>query len=675
MDELLLVKGFTPQAVYDPRYLSENTTATQVTNQGDAQLALADLGTVTAYAPNVTPTGDARTNVNRNGITAQQIAQALNGNTQLAQQIIQNKPGGQAGYTSLGQLLTRVPQAANPATARLVLDNLTTQGLTRLEGRVNFNTASVQVLAALPNVGPDLAQTIVSRQESQPFTKLSDLLDVSTTPGFVQTVANFASVASQSFEVRTVGKVGRTQVALTAVVVIENDAPRILRITEPPYADMPTRWNWTRPHRDDDTSGGELMASKTAHDAVVLWDQEGASLLDESLKPRPVELGSLKGKRVVVLLGRRLTQLRTTELPPAAPEDLRQLVTMRLGELFPVPPSEISFALAPRDAATEGAEPGPTAVYAARHSDLVAIHAAAKASGFTIVATLPASAGSAALAEEMGLPEALIIERDGEGIGLDMVQDLALSLSRRTLGEAGLEGEVRRTFVAAKTGAVPIVATNGFHVPFADRHSPKTGTATLLDSPARWGSLDLVPVEVRVQRATELRRTRMRQGILVLVSGLAVAAYVFKDRSEKAAVVDKATRRANAEVRKYEQVLSLYTSKEAKLSPQKEVLARAFTPAQRTGDLASLIPSLLPDGTWLTNLTFEKGKPMQIRGTALTSANVIAFLKNLGSQKRLRDVRLAFAQTGEIEKKPVANFSITAFPVGNVPLEEKKTRR
>ena len=414
---------------------------------------------------------------------------------------------------------------------------------------------------------------------------------------------------------------------------------------------------------------------KTGHDAVVLWDQEGASLLDEGHKPRPVELGSLRGKRVVVLLGRRLTQLRNTELPPAAPEDLRQLVTMRLGELFPVPPSEISFALAPRTAAVEGAEPGPTAVYAARHSDLAAIHAAAKAAGFAIVATLPAAAGSEALAEAMGLPEALIIERDGEGIGLDMVRDLTLSLSRRTAGEAGLEGEVRRTFVAAKTGAVPIVATNGFHVPFADRHSPKTATATLIDSPALWPSLDLVPVEVRVRRAADARRAKMRQGLLVLVSGLAVAGYVLKVRSDAGAVVAKAQRRANTEVRKYEGVLGLYTSKDAKRAPQKELLARAFTPAQGTGDLAALVPSLLPDGTWLTSLTLEKGKPMQIRGTALASTSVPAFLRNLGSQKRLREVKLAFAQAGELEKKPVVNFSITAFPVGNVPLEEKGTKR
>ena len=265
VDELLLVKGFTPQALYDPGYLGQNTTATQATNLGDAPLALADLATVNAYAPNVKPNGDARTNVNRAGLNADQLQRDLNNNRQLADAIITavrgaqggggapggGQPGGApprgGGIATMGALLQRVPQAANPANARLILDNLTTQGLTRLEGRVNFNTATVQVLAALPGIGPDLAQTIVSRQQSQPFTKLSDLLDVSTDQAFVRTVADFASVASQSFEVRAVGKVGSVQVALVAVVVLENDAPRILRITEPPYADMPTRWNWTDP--------------------------------------------------------------------------------------------------------------------------------------------------------------------------------------------------------------------------------------------------------------------------------------------------------------------------------------------------------------------------------------------------------------------------------------------
>ena len=48
----------------------------------------------------------------------------------------------------------------------------------------------------------------------------------------------------------------------------------------------------------------------------------------------------------------------------------------------------------------------------------------------------------------------------------------------------------------------------------------------------------------------------------------------------------------------------------------------------------------------------------------------INYNKELTKQKRLRDVRLLFANSGDIDGSPVVQFSVSAFPVGNLPIVE-----
>ena len=439
------------------------------------------------------------------------------------------------------------------------------------------------------------------------------------------------------------------------------------------------------------------MSARPTFDAVLMWDPEGATVLNPDLTPRGVDLAALKGARAVVLLSRRLVQVRTAELPPASPEDLRQLVSLRLGDLFPAAPSDLAFVVAPRTADRDAAgaapetAPGLTTVYAARQDDLKAIHAAARTNGFRIVATLPAAAGSALLCRELGLADALVAAPDGphrnghssngtghhpvSEIGFDVVRSLATTLSRPVAPGSGLEGEARRTLMAAGASVLPIVATGDLRVDFADRSTVRQGAAALLEDPALWPALDLVPDETRARLLAESRRRRHRQAYLILAASLLVAGYVANDRANRAGEVERRQKKLNAEVKRYENVLTMETSRNTKLDPQASLFERAFTPAQRASDVVYLLASRLPPDAWLTNVTFDRGKPLQIRGTAKTSAAVIAYVRALGTERRLRDVRLSFANVGEIETKPIVNFALTAFPVGNIPLEEPKKRR
>ena len=249
VDELLLVKGVTPDLLYRAGALQENSTATQASVPGADSVSLNDLLTTVSASPNEAPTGDARFNLNGQGVTETTLQQRLNVPLPVATAIIAAKTGRANGrFTLLSQAL-----AVAPTAAAALVDGATVVQSEQLEGRVNFNTAPAEVLATLPGVTPDIAQSIVSRAGGTPFTRLSEILALNNSPQFAATVADNAAVRSSAFIVRSVGKVGGTTVALIATVQIGNgtvggtaadEAPRILRIEEPPFSDMPARWNW-----------------------------------------------------------------------------------------------------------------------------------------------------------------------------------------------------------------------------------------------------------------------------------------------------------------------------------------------------------------------------------------------------------------------------------------------
>ena len=94
----------------------------------------------------------------------------------------------------------------------------------------------------------------------------------------------------------------------------------------------------------------------------------------------------------------------------------------------------------------------------------------------------------------------------------------------------------------------------------------------------------------------------------------------------------------------------------------------AFKYGQRYSDLAAIISSDVPDGVWLGGLSLERGKRLVLRGVAFSNEKVKAYTDKLSNESRLRNVRLEFANDGSIDLKPVVQFSISAFPNGNVPL-------
>ncbi|CAN5579273.1 hypothetical protein BH11ARM2_BH11ARM2_24270 [soil metagenome] len=248
VDELLQVKGFTPADIYEP---STNTTSSGIdlTGTNGELLALADILTASSYSPNTNADGQAKTNVNAQGTSAQALQQQpLSLPANLAQQIAARK-----NWTGLKDILA-LPGASDTNIAKRILENLSTSAGTRVEGKINLNTATEPVLSAIPQLTPDMVQSILQRQ-SQGFTTLGDLTDIAGFTGAaLQDTADLFTVTSQSFLARVIGKSGDQSVALEAFIEVRDGTPVIVQIFQPPFNDMRSRWNW----QDDATSDTTL---------------------------------------------------------------------------------------------------------------------------------------------------------------------------------------------------------------------------------------------------------------------------------------------------------------------------------------------------------------------------------------------------------------------------------
>jgi DNA uptake protein ComE-like DNA-binding protein len=251
LEELLLVKGVTPTVLY-----GEDTNQNGVldpwedTNQ-DRQLdrGLAAYVTVYSTEPNVNSQGTAR--VNLNTATREEIRQALAQgmssdlvNQVLAQLFPSGGGGGGGGgggsgaagrtqVQSMAELLQQVPAlllAENRKALGSLLDVATVSQQTMLPGLVNVNTAPPEVLAALPGLDEEVAQSIdgYRKQGGGDFSSVTWLLDIDGvgTGRFLQLLP---SITARSFQYRVdaLGVCGSRNVFRRFSVVLDRSRPDV----------------------------------------------------------------------------------------------------------------------------------------------------------------------------------------------------------------------------------------------------------------------------------------------------------------------------------------------------------------------------------------------------------------------------------------------------------------
>lgn len=404
---------------------------------------------------------------------------------------------------------------------------------------------------------------------------------------------------------------------------------------------------------------------------AIEWSPRGVVAYDTATRSTKVsdDLSTmgLSGREAVLALSRRGVFIRTTRVPNASPDEVRVILMMQATELFPVAPIDLAWDFLLTDDVNED---GRLAILAAVPSaELRRTLEAAANAGVKVRAAIPLALGSVLIAQELGLSEAAVVERSDDGPAVDIVSHGSLRASRATPASVPLELEVTRALGLAGLESAPIVAAGGATVNNSIRQTDRTALMALAES-----SLDRFKLRIELPEAVAARtaaadRRSVRSALGALVVAGLLAVVVTTDWSDAA----KAAKAAEVKSKGHLQTLS-NASKKAKAELSKTVAMRdaldlAFSPAQKMSDVLSVTTGSVPAGTWLKTLTLERGKPISLRGTAKEESLVADLVRKLDQnpEKRFRDVQITNASNTLVNKVPVTDFVLTAFPVGNLP--------
>lgn len=427
------------------------------------------------------------------------------------------------------------------------------------------------------------------------------------------------------------------------------------------------------------------MSAKAASTHLVLeWSPRGVILHEPGSRTPKIFASAqaaahaLGNRAVVVAVSRRSMFVRTLRVPNASMSEINQIVRLKLGELFPLPPQDLAFNTELTDDLTP--EGRLAVVVAMAASELRRLHLDLKDAGLKIDSVIPVAYGSVALVNSLQLNNAAVVSIDEGGIGIDIVSDGVLRYSRVAADSGSAAAEVCRTYSVAGIPCGEIVAVEGVHVADADVTSSTSPLEALSGVwPSRVPNLELP--EMVAQRLARERASNLRLAGMLLIAGLLLIAVDYVNYSDAATKVNDA-KAANA--RELDRLSKQQKSQEAKAKAAAaivEVLDQGLSPAQRLSDVAIVVGNRVPEGAWLSAFALERGKDLTIRGTAGSVSDVTEFQNRINAadgttitktgavrMPLFRNVRLLGANQGTLNDKPIVMFSISAFPNGNVPL-------
>lgn len=375
----------------------------------------------------------------------------------------------------------------------------------------------------------------------------------------------------------------------------------------------------------------------------------------------------------VVALPRRSLFVRTMRVPNASKAEVRAAVATQLGLLLPLDPENIAFDFHLTDDVNQ--EGRLATVFALDAQHLEELKASLAAADIAVSGFVPSCLGSMVLASKLGVPDCLVISRSAAGLGFDVIRGGEITYAREApspADEDSLRGEIARTLAAASESNLPIVLADGLALPSAQLQSHESPLVDLASQEAQKMHVSLESPRELMEREKAKRAAKSRFTVLLCAAAAAMWTWVFLNDSD----VDRAARQSEARFAATLRTLnSAVNAAEAKLLEKtklKSTLDRAFAPKQAVEDVLAVVSNHTNDGVWLTNFSAEFGKPLEVRGTALTNDDVSKFVADLESDARFRDVRLLFANNGTIEEKHVVQFAVQAHVVGNLPIVDPK---
>lgn len=366
-------------------------------------------------------------------------------------------------------------------------------------------------------------------------------------------------------------------------------------------------------------------------------------------------------RHALVGIGRNAVFLKTLRMPKATPEDMRRILSVQAGQLFPLPSEMLSFDFV--QSADQNLEGCLTLIAAMKTEDLKQVRAELQQVGLTATRILPVSLGAVAVVAKAGLKDGILLEKSSTGFTFDVVQGETVRFSRVVFGNVDPLAEVQRTLLASNATELPVVAASKLEIGGAVSTSSSV-LGSLHEAPAFAFEL----AEFRAKAAKQHLATRNRVAALMLVSSLLLVGLVWDGRSKQWAIAKRGEGAWAKEISKLKSIKSFETTKSQKLSTMQMTLKGAFEPGQRLTDAMAVMADNVPTNAWITGVTLERGKAIQVRGMAKSAQDVATLVESLGRIPRFRDTRLIFANSVKIDDIPLVQFSATAIGVGNLPM-------
>jgi Tfp pilus assembly protein PilN len=105
------------------------------------------------------------------------------------------------------------------------------------------------------------------------------------------------------------------------------------------------------------------------------------------------------------------------------------------------------------------------------------------------------------------------------------------------------------------------------------------------------------------------------------------------------------------------------------------LLQGAVTPAHSYLDVLNDVSATAGGEVWLTQFTYDRGRPIVIRGAALSNDAVARLVEGLRRSRHLEQVALGPVTRSEAKEKSFVQFTITGLVRGDAPLAARRRQR
>lgn len=409
------------------------------------------------------------------------------------------------------------------------------------------------------------------------------------------------------------------------------------------------------------------MKRQLKPDIVFSWSpsQVAAIELSSGQKSIASDIASVSlqpsGKTAIVGIARERTFLKTVRLPKVSGEDLRQLVFVQWKSLFPIDEAESAFcAHQTSDVSPDGVL---TVVAAVRTSDLIAIREQLSSRGIKQVHFVPLAVAAAAALASVNVSDGLVVDVNGDQTTFDLVSGGDTVSSRSVLHAESAEIEAKRTLLADGQSTAQVFTTAD--ATFAGAQPLPVDLLSVLQDVS---GHELVSRQEQAAELASITKKNNRLSIYFLIAAVLLLAVVLTQRFDEEQVViqgEAKWAKRIAKARSNRKIAELESKKETDFT---NLLDPAFKPGQRLSDALAAITMATPSEVWLSGVNMDRGRPLQVRGTAMSNEAVTQFVNTLGASDRFRDVQLVNASSAKIEQTEVVNFTMNLTAVANVPL-------